>query len=79
MGEEKRASSEHPNTAILLNVGKGFDYLFSDDIVSAKKHFEPHDDPIHLLGLGVCTFFEAALGLEVFVLTHMLRSITPHC
>jgi len=71
MSEEKRDSStEHPNAAILLNFTKGFDYLFSDDLVSAKKHFEPHDDPIHLLGLGVCTFLEAALGLEVFISPH---------
>ena len=79
MSEEKRASpAEHPNAAILLNVSKGFDYLFSDDIASAKKHFEPHSDPIHLLGLGVCTFLEAALALEVLIISYMLISILPH-
>jgi hypothetical protein len=68
MSEEKRPSpAEHPNAAVLLNVSKGFDYLFSDDIDSAKKHFEPHNDPVHLLGLGVCNFLEAALALEVFI------------
>lgn len=56
---------EHPNAALLLSATKGFDYLFSNDIISARKHFEPHDDPFHLLGKGVCAFLEAALGMEV--------------
>lgn len=44
----------------------GFDHLFSDEIVDAKSVFqEGHDSPFHLLGLGVCSFLEASLGMEV--------------
>jgi hypothetical protein len=76
MSEEKRTSTaEHPNAALLLNVTKGFDYLFSDDIASAKKHFEPHNDPLHLLGLGVCTFLEAALAMEVLIGSHAYQHL----
>ena len=80
MTEEKSILiAEHPNAALLLNVAKGFDYLFSDDIASAKKHFEPHNDPLHLLGLGVCTFLEAALSMEVFIGCYAGRRILLDC
>lgn len=80
MTEEKYIlPAEHPNAALLLNVAKGFDYLFSDDIASAKKHFEPHNDPLHLLGLGVCAFLEAALAMEVFIGCYTGCRILLHC
>jgi len=56
---------QHPNVLQLLIAMQGFDYLFTDDIAAARKHFELRDDPFHLLGLGVCAFLEAALGMEV--------------
>ena len=64
---ESKTPPEHPNAQQLLSATKGFDCLFSNDIAAARKHFEPHDDPFHLLGLGVCSFLEAALGMEVFI------------
>ena len=56
---------DHPNAQLLLNATKGFDYLFSNDIDSARTHFQSRDDPFSLLGTGVCAFLEAALGMEV--------------
>lgn len=56
---------EHPNAQLLRSATQGFDYLFSNDIVSAREHFKKHDDPFHMMGLGVCAFLEAALGMEV--------------
>lgn len=58
-------SPEHPNAQLLISATKGFDYLFSNDIVSAREHFKKHDHPFHMMGLGVCAFLEAALGMEV--------------
>lgn len=58
---------EHPNAELLQSATKGFEYLFSNDIVSAREHFKQRDDPFHMMGLGVCGFLEAALGMEVGV------------
>ena len=55
----------HPNAQLLLSATSGFDYLFSNDIDSARTHFQRHHDPFHLLGTGICAFLEAALGMEV--------------
>jgi hypothetical protein len=57
--------NDHPNAVFLQSAKLGFDYLFSNDIVAAKRTFEGNDEPFHLLGLGVCAFLEAALGMEV--------------
>lgn len=65
MAERKQENPDRLNVSQLLNATKGFDYLFTDDIDAARKHFEKHDDSFHLLGLGVCAFLEAALGMEV--------------
>ena len=43
----------------------GFDHLFSDEIADAKSVFRKHESSFHLLGLGVCSFLEASLGMEV--------------
>jgi len=72
---ESQTPPEHPNAALLLSATKGFDYLFSNDIVAARKHFEPHEDPFHLLGLGVCAFLEAALGMETGLMTEASRCL----
>jgi len=77
-------NEQHPNAELLKSATRGFDFLFSNDIVSARKHFEQqHDDPFHLMGLGVCAFLEAALGMEVripsvcaqFFLLSIIRSL----
>jgi hypothetical protein len=49
----------------LRKANVGFDHLFLDEIADAKSAFQGHDSPIHLLGLGVCSFLEASLGMEV--------------
>ena len=58
-------NTDHPSAQILLNTANGFDFLFSNDIDSARTHFQNHDDPFSLLGTGICAFLEAALGMEV--------------
>lgn len=50
----------------LQRASRGFDHLFQDEIADAKTAFQEHaNSPIHLLGLGVCSFLEASLGMEV--------------
>jgi len=61
----KIPQEEHPNAAQLQSATKGFDHLFSNEIVEARVAFTAEESPFHLLGLGVCTFLEAALGMEV--------------
>ena len=71
--------SEHPNAELLDSATKGFGYLFANDIVAAKEHFGGNEDPFHLMGLGVCAFLEAVLGMEVSlaVCNDVLRNLTP--
>jgi hypothetical protein len=61
---EAKLGCEHPNSELLQSATKGFDHLFSNDIVSARELFKKKDDPFHMMGLGVCAFLEAALGME---------------
>lgn len=49
----------------LQKANVGFDHLFHDEIADAKSVFQGQDSPFHLLGLGVCSFLEASLGMEV--------------
>lgn len=47
---------------------EGFDLLFSNDLVGAVNLFSAdgyQNSPFHLMGLGVCAFLKAALGMEV--------------
>ncbi|KAF8187422.1 hypothetical protein BJ912DRAFT_1022616 [Pholiota molesta] len=69
-------SPEHPNAQLLISATKGFDYLFSNDIVSAREHFKKHDDPFHMMGLGVCAFLEAALGMESGLMAEATRCLS---
>ena len=62
-------NTDHSNAQSLLSATDGFDYLFSNDIDSARTHFQSHDDPFNLLGTGICAFLEAALGMEVCIMT----------
>ncbi|KAF8548584.1 hypothetical protein OG21DRAFT_1516159 [Imleria badia] len=46
---------------------EGFDLLFANDLVGAVDLFGDdryQDSPFHLMGLGVCAFLKAALGME---------------
>jgi len=49
----------------LRNATNGFNKLFENDIVGARAIFNGRNDPFHQLGLGICAFLEAALGMEV--------------
>jgi len=49
----------------LTSATNGFNKLFENDIVGARVLFNGRDDPFHQLGLGICAFLEAALGMEV--------------
>lgn len=49
----------------LIDATHGFDKIFSNDLVGARELFQAGDSPFHALGLGVCAFLEAALGMEV--------------
>jgi len=49
----------------LRNATNGFNKLFENDISGARALFNGHNDPFHQLGLGVCAFLEAVLGMEV--------------
>ncbi|KAH0826932.1 hypothetical protein J3R83DRAFT_4555 [Lanmaoa asiatica] len=46
---------------------EGFDLLFANNLVGAIDLFSDnryHGSPFHLMGLGVCAFLKAALGME---------------
>ncbi|KAF8888312.1 hypothetical protein BD779DRAFT_1611355 [Infundibulicybe gibba] len=63
------------NVALLRSATAGFDHLFSNDIVSARTHFAGKEDPFHLMGLGVCAFLEAALGMEAGLMVEATRCL----
>jgi hypothetical protein len=47
---------------------EGYDLLFANDLVGAVDLFSAdryYDSPFHIMGLGVCAFLKAALGMEV--------------
>lgn len=77
--EGSKQEHQHPNADLLISATKGFDYLFSNDIEAARKHFQQHDDPFHLMGLGVCAFLEAALGMEVSLLLLEISFLSSSC
>lgn len=54
-----------PEAAALLSASVGFDHLFANRIAEARTQLSKDESPFHLLGLGVCAFLEAALGMEV--------------
>ena len=53
------------DTAALISATDGFDHLFCNKLPEARAQFSAHNSPFHKLGLGVCAFMEAALGMEV--------------
>jgi hypothetical protein len=55
-----------PNpVAQIQAASKGFDHLFQNEFQQALDTFAKDDSPFHLTGMGVVTFLEAALGMEV--------------
>jgi hypothetical protein len=55
-----------PNPAARIQAAsKGFDHLFQNEFQQALDTFAEDDSPFHLTGMGVVTFLEAALGMEV--------------
>ncbi|KAJ7052878.1 outer membrane protein Iml2/Tetratricopeptide repeat protein 39 [Mycena amicta] len=60
-------------TAALASANAGFDHIFSNEITEARAAFSTSDSPFHLLGLGVCAFLEAALGMETGLMAEASR------
>ncbi|KAJ7738123.1 hypothetical protein B0H16DRAFT_1325584 [Mycena metata] len=66
----------------LASANRGFDYLFANEIGLARETFGGADtgvvevSPFHLLGLGVCAFLEAALGMESGLMGEASRLLT---
>ena len=61
------AASVDPAESLRI-ASNGFHLLFANDLVGALGVFSDdryEDSPFHLMGLGVCAFLKAALGMEV--------------
>ncbi|EGN95882.1 hypothetical protein SERLA73DRAFT_113602 [Serpula lacrymans var. lacrymans S7.3] len=58
------------------SASEGFDHLFSNQLISARETFSEQESPFHLLGLGVCAFLEAALGMETTLMAEATRCLT---
>ncbi|KAL6298596.1 hypothetical protein BKA93DRAFT_830556 [Sparassis latifolia] len=59
----------------LRDASIGFDHLFSNDLEKAREIFATGSSPFHALGLGVCAFLEAALGMETGLLVEAARCL----
>ncbi|OCH93858.1 hypothetical protein OBBRIDRAFT_789896 [Obba rivulosa] len=59
----------------LRSASEGFDHLFSNDLANARETFSNRDSPFHALGLGVCAFLEAALGMETGLMAEASRCL----
>ncbi|KAJ7473170.1 mitochondrial outer membrane protein IML2 [Mycena galericulata] len=59
------APDTSPTALALASANAGFAFLFANQIADARAAFDAKPQtPFHLLGLGVCAFLEAALGME---------------
>ncbi|KAJ7478215.1 hypothetical protein FB451DRAFT_1241639 [Mycena latifolia] len=65
-----------PTALALASANAGFDALFANQIAPARTAFQSADTPFHLLGLGVCAFLEAALGMESGLMGEAARLLT---
>ncbi|KAI0672830.1 outer membrane protein Iml2/Tetratricopeptide repeat protein 39 [Trametes maxima] len=62
------------NTAAELRAATvGFDGLFANELEQARETFASGESPFHSLGLGVCAFLEAALGMETGLMAEASR------
>ena len=68
---------EEETARTLKHATAGFDCVFSNDLQGAREIFASADSPFHLLGLGVCAFLEAALGMEVGSLVFSESQVAP--
>ncbi|KAK2459446.1 hypothetical protein APHAL10511_008557 [Amanita phalloides] len=60
----------------LLSATQGFHRIFENDIHQARFVFSSNiDDPYHCLGLAICSFLEAALGMESAMMDDASRSL----
>ncbi|KAJ7637765.1 outer membrane protein Iml2/Tetratricopeptide repeat protein 39 [Mycena rosella] len=75
-GTATTPSSTSPTAAALASANAGFDHLFANQIGPARTAFEADSTPFHLLGLGVCAFLEAALGMESGLMGEAARLLT---
>ncbi|KAL7283695.1 hypothetical protein ACG7TL_003131 [Trametes sanguinea] len=67
------ALSPQETAAQLRAATTGFDHLFANDLEKARQVFASADSPFHSLGLGVCAFLEAALGMETGLMADASR------
>ncbi|TEB21864.1 mitochondrial outer membrane protein IML2 [Coprinellus micaceus] len=65
----------HPHAALLESATEAFGHLFANDIRASKEQFGGKEDPFHLMGLGVCVFLEAVLGMEANVVTEASKQL----
>ncbi|TCD67048.1 hypothetical protein EIP91_000610 [Steccherinum ochraceum] len=56
--------SVEETTANLRDASTGFDHLFANDLEKAREVFTATSSPFHMIGMGICAFLEAALGME---------------
>ncbi|ETW86282.1 hypothetical protein HETIRDRAFT_471663 [Heterobasidion irregulare TC 32-1] len=68
------AAPADDTAALLRTATRGFDHIFSNEILAARAVFDStNDSAFHALGLGVCAFLEAALGMEVSLVAEANR------
>ncbi|THH31109.1 hypothetical protein EUX98_g3069 [Antrodiella citrinella] len=60
----------------LRQASEGFDHLFANDMEKALETFKADDSPFHLLGVGICSFLEAALGMEADLVSNAATALT---
>jgi len=59
----------------LESATQGFSHFFNDDLEQARNVLNEGTTPFHLLGLGVVTFMQAALGMEDNVLPQATEAL----
>jgi hypothetical protein len=78
MTETETETETDPTLIFLASANAGFDHLFANNIAQARMAFasppsSSPGSPFHLLGLGVCAFLEAALGMESGLMAEAAR------
>ncbi|THH08276.1 hypothetical protein EW145_g2807 [Phellinidium pouzarii] len=61
---------------MLVSASKGFDLLFANQINEARSQFQTDGSMFHLMGLGVCAFLEAALGMETGLMSEASQCLS---
>ncbi|KAH9852714.1 outer membrane protein Iml2/Tetratricopeptide repeat protein 39 [Lenzites betulinus] len=67
------AAPSNDTEAQLRAATVGFDGIFANELEEARETFASGDSPFHSLGLGVCAFLEAALGMETTLMAEASR------